>query len=55
MSKCLVQELEVEKLLQPNKKLGNLKSYCLKVKDYIKQPKRQGWIQKSSLEKQSKT
>ena len=36
MSKCLVKKFAVEKLLQPNKKLENLKHYYLKVKDCIK-------------------
>ena len=38
--KCLVRERMVEKLLQLNKKLENLKPYYSRVRDYIKQPEK---------------
>ena len=41
MLKCLAKKLMVEKLLQLNKKLENLKLCYLKVKDYIKRQKKQ--------------
>ena len=43
----------VENLLQPNKKLENLKPYYSRVRDYIKQPKKQDYIRKNSLKKKA--
>ena len=48
--KCSVQKLEAEKLLQPNKKLENLKKIYLKVSVYINQQKLADSMQKNLLE-----
>ena len=50
MLKCSVQKLEVEKLLQPNKKLENLKKFYLRVSVYINQQKPAASMQKNLLE-----